>query len=165
MSAVTTLTPKRAFSLIELILVVVLIGIASMLVISNPPKTGESILQTEKLRDVLYPKGTLYIFRDGGVLLEKEDENKTGLNVNINFPKVYVYENGDFMQKNFAEYDNKSVVFKYGVNNGIGDSFILYSNGFYYVFKPFKIIKTDDFEKAKDIYLGKNFFPSEGEIY
>jgi prepilin-type N-terminal cleavage/methylation domain-containing protein len=164
MSAVAKSGAKGAFTLIELLLVVVLIGIASMLVISHPPKITASKKITD-LRKLLYPEGVYYLFKNGNSLLVHNDKNTTDVNIPVNFPQVYVYKNGQFVIKDLGYKDNNKIVFEYRMKNGIGNSFILETDNGFYVFKPFAIIKTDNFDEAKNIYLNSRYFPEEGDIY
>ena len=158
--------PVRAsFSLIEIIIVVILIGIASAIIITNPSKTSAAKINILQLRKILYPDGIYYLFDDGSDFVVKKDENRSGLNIEINFPKVYIYKNGEFVEKDFSEYKNKKIVFEYRVYNGIGESFILHSGNFFYVFKPFQIFKTDNMDRAEELFLNKAYFPAEGEVY
>ena len=145
--------PKlKAFTLIELLLVLVLIGVVSFLVIvfkkpSSPPLTPEN------LRSFLYPNGEIYVFDDGSDLIITKDGNKTKVNFNLNSPEVYENTDGTFVKKIFNDFNSKKVIFHYGVKNGIGESFILQANDNYYVFKPFYIKKEKDLQKAKDDFL------------
>ena len=153
---------KLAFSLIELILVVVLIGIISFLTVKLPSFSSKNITVSD-LRDVLYPSGEFYLFSDGTELLAK-DKNQT-LNLKFSLPEVFVYNGEFFEKKEFGYLKNRKIVFKYTVKNGIGDSFILKNGDEFYVFKPFFIKKLNSFEEAKNFFLLKNFQPKPGEYY
>ena len=146
---------KLAFTLIELIVVVVLIGIFIFLVIPREVKYVK-ILSPSDFYDFLYPNGKMIVFKDGTNLVIFPDKNLTNVNINLNFSEVYVYENGMFKRKYFDNVDDKEVVFEYSVKRGIGDSFILSGNDKFFVFKPFWIYTLDSFEEAKDKYLLKS---------
>ena len=154
---------KLAFSLIELILVIILIGIVSFLTIKLPSFSSSKKVTILNLRDLLYPNGEFYLFNDGSGLLIK-DKNQT-LNLKFSLPEVFVYNGEFFEKKEFGYLKNRKIVFKYTVKNGIGDSFILKNNNEFYVFKPFFIKKFFSFEEAKNFFLLKNYQPKEGEYY
>ena len=63
---------KLAFTLIELILVVILIGIVSFLVIRLPSLSSSKNVTILSLRDFLYPNGTFYLFSDGNEVAIKD---------------------------------------------------------------------------------------------
>ncbi len=153
---------KLAFSLIELILVVILIGLISFLTIRLPSFSSSKNISIENLREVLYPNGEFYLFSDGSEMIK--DKNIT-LNLKFELPEVYIYNGNFFEKKEFGFLKNKKIIFKYSVKNGIGDSFILKNGENYYVFKPFEIKKFDSFQMAKNFFLLKAYQPKEGEYY
>ncbi len=157
--------PKlKAFSLIELLIVIVLIGIVSVLVISFR-NLSSFVLTPSNLREFLYPNGKIYIFEDGSNLVVLKDKNITNINIKINLPEVFAYKNDNFEKKIFNDINDKRVVFRYEEKNGIGESFILKTDSGYYIFKPFEIKKVSDFEIAKDIFLLTKYKYKEGEVY
>jgi prepilin-type N-terminal cleavage/methylation domain-containing protein len=143
----------KAFTLIELLIVLVLISVATFLVITFQKPTTLSTITPENLREFLYPSGEFYLFDDGSNLAVLKDKNITNVNINLNTPEVLIYKNGYVEKKEFEDLNDKQVVFNYKVKNGIGESFILKANDKYYVFKPFIIEKTNSLEKAKDLFL------------
>ena len=143
----------KAFTLIELLIVLVLISVATFLIITFQKPTSFSTLTPKNLREYLYPNGEFYLFDDGSNLAILKDKNVTNVNINLNTPEVLIYKNGHFEKKEFENLNDKQVVFKYKVQNGIGESFILKANDKYYVFKPFFIKKTNSLEKAKTLFL------------
>ena len=153
---------KLAFTLIELIIVILIIGIVSALVIKLPSVASPQPKIVD-LRNYLYPNGKFYLFANGEEIAVK-DKN---ISSNISFfaPEVYRYDGREFKQVEFDDMDNKKVVFKYSVKNGIGDSFILKSGDFYYLFKPFFIKKFNSFEEAKNEFLLTKYMPKEGDYY
>ena len=153
---------KVAFTLIELILVVILISLISFLTIRLPSFSSSKSISIKNLREVLYPNGTFYLFNDGSEMVK--DKNIT-LNLKFELPEVYVYNGNFFEKKEFGFLKNKKIIFKYSVNNGIGDSFILKNGETYYVFKPFGIKKFNSFEMAKKFFLLKAYQPKIGEYY
>ena len=169
---------KLAFTLIELIIVIIIIGIASFLVIKLPsfssPKTT-----IENLREYLYPNGEFYLFDDGKEMVLKNKKwkkikneedleeviNKSKINISFYAPVDYQYDGQEFKRENFGYFFDKKIIFKYSVKNGIGESFILKNGEDYYVFKPFFIKKTSSFEEAKREFLLSKFTPKEGYYY
>ncbi len=154
---------KLAFTLIELILVVILIGLISFLVIRLPSFSSSKEITILTLRKFLYPNGKFYLFSDGNEIAIK-DKN-ISLNLKFETPLVYVYNGNYFQKKNFGYLDNKKIVFKYSVKRGIGDSFILQNGDKFYVFKPFLIKEFNSFDEAKDFFLLRKYQPRLGEYY
>jgi len=150
---------KLAFTLIELILVVILIGLISFLVIKLPSFSSANHITILNLREFLYPNGKFYLFKNGKEVAVK-DKNYT-LNLNFQLPVIYIY-NGSFFEKKYFEND---IVFEYKVKNGIGDSFILENGNEFYVFKPFLIRKFNSLNKAKEFFLLNKYQPKIGEYY
>ena len=154
---------KVAFTLIELILVVILMGLISFLVIRLPSFVNKRKVTILTLRDYLYPNGEFYLFENGNEIAIK-DKNST-LNINFEAPKIYVYNGNYFKQKTFLDLGSKKVIFKYMVKNGIGDSFILQNGDKFYVFKPFLIKEFNSFSAAKDFFLLRKYEPKIGDYY
>ena len=154
---------KLAFTLIELILVVILIGFISFLVIRLPSFVTSKEVSILTLRKFLYPNGTFYLFSDGSEIAIK-DKN-ISLNISFETPVVYVYNGNFFEKKEFDYLGEKKIIFKYRVKRGIGDSFILQNGEKYYVFKPFLIKEFNSFDDAKDFFLLKDYQPKLGEYY
>jgi len=144
---------KIAFTLIELIIVVIIIGISSYLVVSNVKTATNPIITPEKFREAFYPDKTLYMFRDSF---------NTKLNISLTNPIVY---DKDLNQINFKRYKDKDVLFKYSIHNGIQNSYILECNEGIFVFKPLKTIKVNSLQKAQDILTMKEYMPKEGDFY
>jgi len=154
--------PKlKGFSLIELLIVVVLIATVSVLVISfkNPP----SVLTPLDLREYLYPEGKIYIFEDGSFIVK--NKNIKNINLKLENPEVFEYKNGNLEKKYFNDFNNKKVVFKFEVKNGINESFILKTDKAYYVFKPFEIKQVNSLEEAKNYFLLTNYKYHKGDVY
>ena len=154
---------KVAFTLIELILVVILIGLVSFLVIRLPSFVSSKEVSILTLRKYLYPNGKFYLLSNGNEIVVK-DKNST-LNLNFETPEVFVYNGNFFDKKDFGYLKDKKVVFKYVVKNGVGDSFILQNGNKFYVFKPFLIKKFNSFDGAKDFFLLKKYQPKIGDYY
>jgi hypothetical protein len=146
---------KLAFSLVELLIVIVLIGLISFLVIKLPSFSFPKSISVAGLRDALYPDGEMKVLINGKIISDKKVE------FNCKNPEVFEYVNGQFEKK---EYD-KDIIFKYTVKNGIGDSFILKCENGYYVFKPFDIKKTDSFAKAEILFTNNEYKLEEGNYY
>ncbi len=149
---------KLAFTLFELIIVVIIIGIVSFLVLKLPSFSNSKSIKIEDLRDVLYPNGKLIITSDKIISTKK-------INIKITNPEVFVFRDNILLRKNFKDLNNSKILFEYNVKNGIGDSFILKCNEGIYVFKPFKIIKVFSFSEAKNRYLNMSYQPREGSFY
>jgi prepilin-type N-terminal cleavage/methylation domain-containing protein len=152
---------KLAFTLIELIIVILIIGIVSFLVV-RLPSFATSAVKIEELREYLYPNGEFYLLEDGEEIVK--DKNLT-LNIKFFAPEIYKYDGKEFKKVDFGYLKDKRIIFKYKVKNGIGDSFILKNGDTYYVFKPFYIKKVDSFERAKEDFLLIRYMPKEGEFY
>jgi len=150
---------KVAFSLIELIIVVILIGLVSFLVI-RLPKFNSPFLTPYDLRNYFHPNGKLWVFEDGSNITDK---NKS-INFKLTLPVVYVYENG-WKIKHFKPYLNKKVVFFYKIKRGIQNSFILKSEEGIFVFKPLFIYKANSIQEAKEIYFNKKYPFEKGKVY
>ena len=144
----------KAFTLIELLIVVFIIGIVSFLVISLPSFNGKKY-SIKDLKKLTYPNGTFYLFQDGNNLLIK-DKNKS-INISINLPEVLEYKDGFFVKKIFNKFDGKKVIFKYSQKNGLGDFFILKCDEGIFVFKPLYIKKFNHLKEAEDFFLLKNY--------
>jgi prepilin-type N-terminal cleavage/methylation domain-containing protein len=169
---------KLAFTLIELIIVIIIIGLVSFLVIKLPSFSSPKST-IEDLRELLYPNGMFYLFNDGKEIILKngkfqkikneEDLEKvvknSKININFDIPEVYIYNGEEFKRKDFGYFFDKKIIFKYSVQNGIGDSFILKNGEYCYIFKPFYIKKVNTFEKAKNEFLLIKFAPKTGEYY
>jgi len=156
---------KPSFTLIELLLVVFLIGVISSLVIYIPTTYSSKRVEIQNLRDFLYPDGVFYLFEDGSNLAVMPDKNISNIDININFPEVFIYKNGDFEKKEYNMLNDKQIVFKYSVKRGIGESFILAANSKFYIFKPFEITQKTTLQQAKDKFLNISYLYKEGEIY
>jgi len=150
---------RVAFSLIELIIVVILIGLVSFLVIKLPKYTF-SPLTPYDLRSYFHPNGKLWVFENGSNITDK---NKS-INFKLTLPVVYVYEKG-WKIKHFKPYLNKKVVFFYEIKRGIQNSFILKSEEGIFVFKPLFIYKVNSIQEAKEIYFNKKYPFEKGRIY
>ena len=144
----------RAFTLIELLIVIFIMMLASFLVISMPSFKNKKY-SIEDLKTLTYPNGTFYLFNDGSNLLIK-DKNST-LNISINLPEVLQYKDGYFEKREFKNFHNKKVIFKYSQKNGLGDFFILKCDEGIFVFKPLYIKKFKNLNKAEDFYLLKKY--------
>ena len=124
--------PKVAFTLLELILVIVLLSIFSFLVISF---SGSRI---EKDKIVSLQK---IIGKEGNISF-----NSLGCQ-NV---EVYRYVGDDNFEK---EVKGEEVV--YFMKNGIGDALILECDDRFYLFKPFYIKRVQSLEEAETLFLDK----------
>jgi len=154
----------RAFTLIEILIVIVILSIVSLLVLYFP-KINKSNYTILDLKELTYPSGTFYLFSDGSNLLVKKDGNFS-LKIKIDFPEVFIYKNGEFIKKRFDLFiNNKHVIFKYSQKNGIGDFFILTSSEGIFVFKPLFIKKFNSLESAENYFLLKKYQYSTRNFY
>jgi len=144
----------RAFTLIELLIVVFIIGIVSFLVISLPSFNNKKY-SIKDLKKLTYPNGTFYLFQDGSNILIR-DKNKS-INIAINLPEILEYKDGYFVKKEFKNFNGKKVVFKYSQKNGLGDFFILKCDEGVFVFKPLYIKKFNNLNEAENFYLLKDY--------
>ncbi len=153
----------RSFTLIELLIVVILIGIVSFLVV-RVPAIMQPPLQIEELRDYLSPDGKLIVFEDGeAVVLKNREKRETDLL--ISHPVVYKFVENRFEEVHFEPIGNRRVLFSYTVRHGLGDYFILGCDEGYFVFKPLIIQKKRTFEEAKRLFLFSDYQPFPGEYY
>jgi prepilin-type N-terminal cleavage/methylation domain-containing protein len=152
---------KLAFTLLELIIVVIIIGIVSFLVIKFPKNNSLSSLTPFGLRNYFYPTGKLVVFEDG---INITDKNKS-VNLKLTLPVVYVYEDNEWKIKNFNKFNNKEVVFEYEIKNGVQKPFILKCDEGIYVFKPLFVYKVSSLQEAKDLYFNKQYALEKGKIY
>ncbi len=174
----------RAFTLIEIIVVIILIGVIFSLVLSNFTSTSRknSLL---KMKDLplyikkMYPKvdSTLYMYGencDKSVISLNNDsyietptfgfrKENTILNINIS---------QDFRKVTFLEtrIDKKkeNICFKLDFHNGrFFDKFIMTSKNTYYLFSPFyqeiKTFKT--LEDAQKAYKNNALYPNSIDEY
>ena len=144
----------KAFTLIELLIVIFIIGVVSFLVLKLPSFSNPQI-KIENLKNLTYPNKIFYLFDDGNNLLIG-DKNKS-LNIVITAPTVYIYKDDKFIKKEFKRINNKNVIFKYYENNGLGNSFILVCDEGVYLFKPLNIKKVSSLNEAKKEYLLSNY--------
>ena len=146
----------KAFTLIELIIVVILVGIISYIAVANIKTAINPAINPDKLRDMLSPNANLFIFRDS-ISIDKNISN-----IKITNPVVY---DKDLKKINFKNYNDKIVVFKYTIKNGIQNSYILACNEGIFVFKPLETIKTTSLQKAKELLNMSEYLPKEGSYY
>ena len=148
---------KLGFSLIELIIVILIIGIVSFLAIRLPSFYFSSDITN--LLQTLSPSGEITVYKNGSVISSKKATFK------CKNPEVYEFIDGKFEKKIFEKENEKTPVFKYKVTNGIGESFILKCQNGWYVFKPFSIKKANNLQEAEDVFLNKKYFPKIGSYY
>jgi len=149
----------RAFSLVELLVVVILIGVMTFTLV-RLPSWQKSALQVEDLYDLLYPQGEIIVFEDS-IELHSERDVK-GVTLALSHPEVFRFVEGRFERVDFAEKNGRKILFRYRVHRGLGDYFILVSDQGFYVFKPLGIYKTDAWEKAKELFLLAEYAPEAG---
>ncbi len=151
--------PKiKAFTLFELIIVVIIIGIVSFLVLKLPVFSNEKIKKIENLRDILYPNGQV-------IITDKKIISSKKIDIKITNPKIFIFKDNMLIQKNLGEVNNSKILFKYQVKNGIGDSFILKCDEGIYIFKPFYIKKVLSLNEAKNKFLNIKYQPKYGSYY
>jgi len=132
---------KRSFTLIELILVVLLISLVTFLVIKLPVfKTKYGF---DNLRELLYPNGEIYIFKNSVLILKNGKKIKAEFSYN---PFEVYGEN--FEKIDFGTKNGKKVLFHYRIKNGIGDVLIVKEKRVYF-FKPLWVLKFDSLDEAK----------------
>ncbi|AZV45731.1 hypothetical protein C3L23_00085 [Nautilia sp. PV-1] len=148
---------KLAFSLIELIIVILIIGIVSFLVIRLPSFYFSSDITD--LQSRLSPNGEITVYKNGTVVSSKK------VIFNCENPEVYEFINGSFEKKIYQKENEKTPVFKYRVENGAGESFILKCKNVWYVFKPFRILKFKNENEAENTFLNSKYFPKIGSYY
>jgi len=135
---------KLAFSLIELLIVVLLIGFVSFMVVKLP--SFKSTFKIEDLKDALSPDGYITVYKNSYV--------KSSVKVPFNCREVKRY---DFANGMFNSENDGNITFSYRVKNSVGESFILECDGKWYVFKPFFIKRAKSFEDAKEMFLNEKY--------
>ena len=146
----------KAFTLIELIIVIIIFGVASYLVTSSIHSSTKESITPDKFREV-FKNTTIYMFRDNFLILNNK-------NVKIKLTNPIVYDK-DLKEIEFQRYKDKKVIFKYVIHNGIQNSYILECNEGIFVFKPLETIKVDSLQKAQEILTYKDYLPEDGNYY
>ena len=175
---------KHSFTLIELILVVLIMGLIYSLAIGRF-YSKENL----KIDNIANLKESLLLFKEKGddkitfVLYDNCNKNAVLINdaltyENIDFDifdELVIYDLDTYLNPKIKDYPNillkgKSydVCFKFTIYpNGSNDSYIVKNDSKYYVFKPYfeelKIVKTLD--KAIETFLEKDLLPGPGTYY
>jgi len=144
----------RAFSLIELLIVIVLIGFISSLVLKlNTPSKKISITD---LREFI--KDGEFIIKNNKEFIYKGLKQKEVF-IPIHNPEVYVFKNTRLIKKEYKD----DIQFRYKVKNGIGESFILKCKEGVFLFKPLFIKKVASLSEAKREFM--IYQPIRGNYY
>ena len=144
----------KAFTLIELIIVIILFGVSSYLVLSNVKKVTTPILTSDKIIEN-YKDITIYMLRDKIISTKK-------ISLKLTNPIIY---DKNLKEIEFKRYEDKDVIFKYILKNGIQNSYILECNEGIFVFKPFETIKVSSLDEAQEILTYQEYAPQEGNYY
>lgn len=128
---------KRAFTLIELILVIFLISLVSFLVIKLP--SYSKTYTFKDIRALLYPGGELYIDKNSVYIIKNGKKKK----INFRYSEFQTYDN------NFNPLKFKNHLFVYKMKNGVGDSLIIKEKKVYF-FKPLWVREFSSLKDAKD---------------
>jgi prepilin-type N-terminal cleavage/methylation domain-containing protein len=174
---------KKAFTLIEITIVLLLLGVLYSLVLSNytkkiSPKAQSIEDLTNFTKKSGYANGTFYIYGDmcdNGMFIDKNDtKHKTPY---FNYPKDSAIMARDISEK-FSQirFDdirvnkkNEKVCLELVYKNyRFLAKYILSASGKYYLFMPFwqKIKRFSSLEKAKELYIENALYPqNEDDFY
>ena len=179
------ISKKRAFTLIELMIVIIIIGLVYAIALSNLKKSGtKEQINFEDLRSALskyqkshqYLKYTIYgdECQNASLLIEGKQQS----DIKILFKKdknMEVLTNdryGDIIKKEYEKkmMDKKEqrVCLEYELYpNGSGSSYIVKYQEKYYVFHPFfeKTKIFDDQEEAVENLLHNKLYPKSADDY
>jgi len=153
---------KFSFTLIELIVVVILMGVVYFIVLSNYSKQHLPFIKITQLYNTLPKNCKFIVFQDSNNI---ELIHNKKYNFHIKDPHLFKIVNNELENIKLPYYKNKQIIFEYIKHNNIQNSYILKSNEGVFLFTPFKIIKTDSLENAKELFLNEKFLPSDGNYY
>jgi len=175
---------KNSFTLIELIIVVLLIGLVYSIAISSYSKKNNiKIDDLTKLKEKLLTfktdekdKITFVIYdncKKNVVLINNEPSYKdidSNIDSNIEVYTIDMYGNPKQIEFSDIILDGKkeNVCFKFNIfPNNSNDSYIVKQKKKYYVFKPYfeHIQISSNLKKAVDIYFDEKILPKIGAYY
>lgn len=169
---------KNGFTIIELLIVVLIIGLSYSLVISKIPQQKEKVKGLLTLReDLLNLKEKNYADFLDLVCYEENcnkcviylDGSKTPEDLELNLftqkPKTYIFDdNGYLNEKQFGD----NTCFRYGISsNDSGSSLFVEYNKEYYILYPTikKTEKYTDYDQALKSYDPKEYVPTENSMF
>jgi len=153
---------KKSFTLIELVVVVILIGIVYFIVLDNYSIKEDKFLKIEQLYSKMPKNCEFLVFANGKNI---ELTTNKSFNFTIKNPKIYKLINNNLKRVFLLNYNNDEVIFRYIKHNNIGSNYILQTDNNIYVFTPFNIIKTSNLETAKKLMINKDLWPTDGDYY
>ncbi|SFV57188.1 hypothetical protein MNB_SV-6-698 [hydrothermal vent metagenome] len=178
--SLTKVANSRAFTLLELLIVILIISFAYMLVFASMKTTQEKpkALQISNIKSTLAKQGydhidmelfclakssSCYIYRDGDN--EKYEEE-------VSLGKLSAYrldERNDLQKIDFGRIDDHQVSLRFKLyHNGSSSQLILKNATGVYYLPPFfgEPVKTDSIESAKELWLAnREYLRDTGEYY
>jgi len=169
---------RKAFTLFELMVVVMIIGIVYSLVLGHfDPKKSVNIVNLERIKDALQPhwtKGTkvkLVVYdncKESTILINDEVKEDVKINVNNNiFNDIKVFKKDRFNEELEIEFtpiviENRlqKVCFEYTLfPNGSNSSYVVKSGKDYYTYFPYfeKTYKTSSLDDAIEALEKKEY--------
>jgi len=134
---------RLAFSLIELLLVLLIISFISFLVIKLP--SVKKVYTFKNLRELVYPQGTFFLDKDKAYVIKNGEKKE----INFRYSNFEVYD--IFLNKKTF----KNHLFVYKMKNKIGDSVIVKEKKVYF-FKPFFLKEFESINSLKNYILKLN---------
>jgi len=169
---------RKAFTLFELMIVVMLVGVTYALVLSNfNTKKKVKILHIQDIKETLLPfwkKGTqvdFYLYDNcekSAIFINSVYQEELEININMKeFKKVEVYKadyRGESQKQEFVPImigkKLYKVCFKFSIfKNGSNSSYILKQDKNYFIFYPYfeDNNETDDLNQALDLLQHKEY--------
>ncbi|NPA55948.1 MAG: type II secretion system protein [Epsilonproteobacteria bacterium] len=137
--------PKiTAFTLIELIVVIVLIGFMMYLAIPH----FQQIIKLSQIKDLTYPSGDVYVFQDHKAILVK-NRKEIPIDLDTSDIQVYGFVDNKLQPKTFLPYHNHKVIFAYHQKDGVGDLMVVKQHDKFILFKPLWIAYIDNLHQAQ----------------
>jgi len=178
--SLTEIVHRRAFSLLELLIVILIISFAYMLVFSSMKTAQEKpkALQISNIKSTLSKQGydhidmelfciaksnSCYIYQDG-------DTSKYESDISLGDLSVYrLDEHNDLKKIDFGRIDDHHVSLRFRLyHNGSSSQLILQNAKGVYYLPPFfdKPSKVDSVESAKELWLAnREYLRDTGEYY
>lgn len=168
---------KKAFTLIELLIVVLIISIGYGLVVSNmtkPKLEAQTTLLTlqktlQKIKNTSLASNVKVECKgddcENCKIFIDTEEQEDEISLFTDKPKLFSFDKFGYLEE---KNDNSGVCFSYNIykNNSFDKMFLEHKEEFY-IFYPFikKTEKFTDFDEAKKMYDPKEILPTENNQY